>query len=878
VRLVHKPEKEAKSRRLRLISCCIAFLIIGLYLGWKQVPGFIKANFIFINNSKTLSCLLEKNDLDTIYLDIPFKNLQQIEAKRNEALTKTFLITSDEDLVKANISTGHNQLPCKLRLKGDLADHWSGDKWSMRVEMKNDYLLKGMSKFSIQDPKTRTDTEEWLYLQTLRKEKCMHVRYEFVNLVLNGKPMGIYALEEHFSKEMIEYNKRREGVIVNFDDYFFWREGPYYGYDNIGSSYLSSPVKVRNKSRISKSEKLSRQKEHAFNLIRQLQNEELEPSNIFDIEIFGKFLAITHLWNAEHVFGLDDINFYFNPVTGLLEPIGFDAEPRTQKHKNFFTDGPKWVQYALKDDRFAKCYIKNLERVTHEDYLKQIKNEWHKNESNIRRLLTSEYFGKAPSTIWANEYKIFKYNPWGLLFSRAKTIRDSLNIERLVLSYARNIRDKKLLEITLRNATTLPIVLNDFKYRDNTFHSSEIISESSILTTLNIEEDFITIPPSNGKLQNNNYIFKIRYDDNETIKSTIGAPELIVEANFLGHSHPPIQQLIPIDEFKFNQNILPFKNNRLELDSINYKAEVNSSKTINVISGIYQLNKPVYIPKDYILNIEAGTSFIFSENSTLVCQGCIKASGTKEKPIKFTSFNKEWPGMLIYNSNLESDFSYVYFNNIAGIGKGLSENAIIRNGWTTTGGITAFKSMVKFSYCIFANSMSEDALNIISSRFSLEYCMFKNISSDAFDGDFVHGSVNNCIFSNINGDGVDFSGSQVSVNGCAFYNIKDKAISIGEASVVNVGSSKFNNVSFGVVAKDMSNVIVDNCKIEQARVAAFSAYQKKNSFGPAKMEVNDSKIIDSTNDFLLQNGSSILHESFEIESEDLNVEKLYDGN
>ena len=33
--------------------------------------------------------------------------------------------------------------------------------------------------------------------------------------------MGIYALEEHFSKEMLEANQRRLGVIGYFDDYFF---------------------------------------------------------------------------------------------------------------------------------------------------------------------------------------------------------------------------------------------------------------------------------------------------------------------------------------------------------------------------------------------------------------------------------------------------------------------------------------------------------------------------------------------------------------------------------------------------------------------------------------------------------------------------------
>ena len=70
--------------------------------------------------------------------------------------------------------------------------------------MKGNNLLKGMSRFSLQDPVTRNNTAEWLFLETLRNEECMGVRYEFVNLTINGKKMGIYALEEHFSKELIE--------------------------------------------------------------------------------------------------------------------------------------------------------------------------------------------------------------------------------------------------------------------------------------------------------------------------------------------------------------------------------------------------------------------------------------------------------------------------------------------------------------------------------------------------------------------------------------------------------------------------------------------------------------------------------------------------
>jgi hypothetical protein len=877
LRLVHKSEKEAKFKKLHLISWCLAFLLLGLYLGWKNVPGFLKANFILLYDSETFDCLFEKNNLDTIYLDIPFKNLQKIEEKRNEAQKKNFLITSDDDLVKAEISTGENQFPCKLRLKGDLADHWSGDKWSMRVEMKNGYLIKGMSKFSLQDPKTRTDIEEWLYLQTLRREGCMTVRYEFVNLVLNGKPMGIYALEEHFSREMIEANKKREGVIVSFDDYFLWRAPgthPLYNYDNIGPVFQSASPKVRNHNRISKNESLTRQKENAFNLIRCLQDESLSPSNIFDIKKFGNFLAITHLWNAEHVFGLDDINFYFNPITCLLEPIGFDAEPRTQTHTNFFTKGPLWVQFALKDVRFAQAYIENIERYTRDDYILKLKSEYSQYESNVRRLLKAEYFGKDPSTIWLNANEIFEYEQWEKLISRAQRIQDSLRMNKLVLSYSRPLKNKRTLEIYLRNATSQPVEIISFQYGNKTLNPSEIRSESSLPSATTFGNHFFTIPPSNGKVEEKKYRFLI-HEENEKSKSSMSKRPLTVNAKFLGHSYTPPPMRIPIDEFSFDPTRSTINNDDLQLDSIPYKSSEGLIKTIQISAGIYNLSKPIYIPEDYLLSIEAGTSFFLSKNSTFVCRGSIRATGTKENPIIFTSSDKSWPGLLLINSDIESNFSHAYFSKIGGVGKGPSSNSIIQNGWTMTGGVTVYNSTVNFSYCNFNESMTEDALNIISSSFSLDSCTFKNILSDAFDGDFVKGEVKNCLFMKIKGDGVDFSGSQVSVTGCSFSDINDKAISVGEDSHVNVQSTKIDRVSFGVVSKDMSQVIVNNCKIEHATIAAFSAYQKKNSFGPAKMEVNYSAVVGSANKFLVQNGSSILHDDAQIKSVPLDVEKLY---
>ena len=62
-------------------------------------------------------------------------------------MDKGILKSSDDDFVKAKISQGGKTSLCKIRLKGDLADHWFGEKFSLRVEMKGENLVSGMSSF-----------------------------------------------------------------------------------------------------------------------------------------------------------------------------------------------------------------------------------------------------------------------------------------------------------------------------------------------------------------------------------------------------------------------------------------------------------------------------------------------------------------------------------------------------------------------------------------------------------------------------------------------------------------------------------------------------------------------------------------------------------
>ena len=79
-----------------------------------------------------------------------------------------------------------------------------------------------MKAFSIQHPKTRSFLKEWIMHQIFRDENILTTRYGFVTASLNGENLGIYAYEEHFSKELLKYNKRMEAPILKVNEEGIW--------------------------------------------------------------------------------------------------------------------------------------------------------------------------------------------------------------------------------------------------------------------------------------------------------------------------------------------------------------------------------------------------------------------------------------------------------------------------------------------------------------------------------------------------------------------------------------------------------------------------------------------------------------------------------
>ena len=863
--------------RLKTLIIVLSSFICGVALVLSGIPGYLKANFTLLQNRETLLSLFEKNDLETLNIDISFKSSSKIALKRENALKIDRLVATDEDFVPARIHHNNKVLDVKMRLKGDLPDHWDSEKTSYRVKMKDKKNILGMTRFSLQQPGTRGDTSQWLFLKNLQMENLLAVDYKFVNLSVNGKKRGVYAMEEHFTKEFLESKHKREGIIISFDEHRFWSKFPPVQ-SNVtwGSVYQASDLSVRNNKEVQSSVTLSKQKEIALNLLRGLKEKKLEGHQVFDSELLGKFLAICRIWNAEHALLIHNINFYLNPLTCLLEPIGFDGMPGVQIESPFcyFSEGripDNWLNQVLRSPAVAESYIRHLSAFCKKSYHKKLMSTFKDQEIHLRRLLMYNLIFESSADIWSSNYTLLTYDIWNMLEKRFEIIRNELNENKPVLAYGRPLdQNSSSIKITVRNALTQPIEIIGFKSGNDFIEAKTCIDSPQDPILMEFGENIIIPFQKFGQTSlSGDHQFIL---NTGTHINKINFPICLL-VRLLGLKNT-LSLEISMDSFFFNQNELPFLK---KISDPHEKHEfIRKEENCFIIKeGNHQIVEDLIFPTGSKVVVSSGTKLSFEENACLVSLSPIKAIGNAANPIIFTSTENNWPGIFVTDSKSESIFEYVRISNTTGIGSEINPKGIERSGWTLTGGITFHKSPVKITNCIIENSYAEDALNIFSTNFLVKNSTFKNTNSDAFDGDFVDGNVSYCSFTGIGGDALDFSGSNVSISETIVSQVVDKGLSVGEASEITIRNCSFDQVAFGVASKDNSYVTSSDVTINHAKIAAFAAYQKKEIFGPSKLDTDKHLITDTKTQFLAQHGSIIISNGIKIAEVEFSTNILY---
>ncbi|MEA3503842.1 MAG: CotH kinase family protein, partial [Bacteroidota bacterium] len=269
-----------------------------------------------------------KKDIEPLHMFIDTSMMAKLYTIRDRAFKNGVYESLDDDWVDAMAFYNGEMMKIETRLKGDWLDHMRGKKWSFRIDVDKNKTFKRMEVFSVQNPITRDFLSEWTSHQLFRQEDQLTTRYTFVPLYINKKSRGIYACEEHFKKQLIEYNNRREGPILKMADDAYWRIQKIHKRDKQYfklPSYKAAKITAFGCGKLLKDPLKKKEFIIGQNLLYSYLHGKKSASEIFNLDKIAKYFALLDITKTYHGTVWFNMRYYYNPVISKLEPIAYDG-------------------------------------------------------------------------------------------------------------------------------------------------------------------------------------------------------------------------------------------------------------------------------------------------------------------------------------------------------------------------------------------------------------------------------------------------------------------------------------------------------------------------------------------------------------------------
>ncbi|KKW44126.1 MAG: hypothetical protein UY90_C0019G0012, partial [Candidatus Peregrinibacteria bacterium GW2011_GWA2_54_9] len=180
----------------------------------SQIPGMLSSvrvldrsmNFLYRGQRPP-------EELPSYRLDIADEDLQRIEDSLPTELPSPwygnlFLTEDAKDWTDAVFTADGETYDVKIRVRGDIFNHWAYRKKSWRVKFQKEHLFHGMREINFIIPEDRFWFAEALNVYRMRKFNLLHSPLEFVTVSLNGSKPLLYTQIEHWTKEMLEKQGR----------------------------------------------------------------------------------------------------------------------------------------------------------------------------------------------------------------------------------------------------------------------------------------------------------------------------------------------------------------------------------------------------------------------------------------------------------------------------------------------------------------------------------------------------------------------------------------------------------------------------------------------------------------------------------------------
>jgi len=567
----------------------------------------------------------------------------------------------------------------------------------------------------------------------------------------------------------------------------------------------------------------------ASKLIEMYSNNQAELHEVFDIKKLASFKALSNLFS---ITCKSEIHFIYNKDSNLLEPF-FTTSKCLGDRKQYI------VKPLIKNINYIKSYINELNSVANLDYYNSF-------------IKTNKSYEKEISFI--NKYYPKNIFDLDIIDINKKVIAKSLNVDGLLKSEVISINDNQL-KVSVLNFSSYPIIVKNLNHKKNKKITKlnpevEILSGKKDTLLIDLPRSFENLFVSKKKKVTGFVLFKHIH-------------EIYLEFSVVGLNQ------------NFHSGIIPYQEReKIEEDLFRTEIAINShknilvneiDKTISFTKKTITITSPLVIPNGYTFVLKPSTTIDILQGGKIISHAPLSFIGTKLNPIKISSSDKKGQGLIVFSEGEKSNLEYVIFDNLTNLQHGY---------WNVSGAVTFYESPVNLNYVTVSNNTCEDALNIVRTTFSMKNCTISNTQSDAFDGDFVTGTIDASNFTTLGNDAIDISGSDIIIKNVQISNAGDKGLSAGENSKMIIDNITISNSEIAVAGKDLSSITINNIKIKNTKLA-FTAFQKKPEFGPSNITVKKVSFDNVETNYLIENTSSLKVDGEKVKSAKNVKDRMY---
>ena len=774
----------------------------------------------------------------------------------------------------------------KVRVRGDLPNHWEGPKKSWAIKFGKSQIddngeireepiyFQGKHQINLIIPNARDYVLAPFANSLMREAGLVVPRDQFVILRINGVLQGLYYEVEDFDTPLLVAYDRPETTAIfgQNDRAMHFEQYTKYGTPGTLDARFDLGSMRRDVDKVG---------ELALRAMQVLIDHSLNPTPenfrriraVLDWEKYLRFRVLTTLFNTNHVrFGSDNLKLFYDESRGLLEPIPWDVhvtrlpkEPGTIDFWN--SHGPDEIQRATLMDPELRLQRNRILWEMMSDGGDGLIAKFNALHERIRPLAWADVLSTP-----IQGYKMDQIKE-DLEFNVHRVYK-VLSLSSANFLYRLEANDRAALEIATLNFSGIQlqgILISDTQVFEGHYRLYEDANENAELDRG--DRLVAETTAANGKINFalDKYVLpEVKYDsdfidceyweyfDTLTGRSRFflvgkltpaqrhpldwAPPQIQVAAvnavsgeyipsGFINQAEPLPVNSIGITAYDASD---PLDLEAPELSLVEFlraHPEFSASRErpgAAELSGSVILSGTVIVPRSVPLILQPGADITMLPAANVLSYGGLIAIGTPENRIRIhdNGSGQAWGAFAVVRPPEKVVMAYT---DVQGGGQAQI------NGILFTGGFAVHDGDLDLSQCRFSDMQSEDAINLKNGHILMRNCLVTDSASDAIDIDFGTGEVRDSQFINIRGDGVDMSGSTLVVAGNRFENIGDKGTSVGENSHPIIVNNLYRGCQIGISSKDLSDTkvaystFVDN-------VVAIEVKRKKAWYGAGSGE------------------------------------------